>query len=420
MPRPKPLVSLHGSVNFDKLVPFDSAPDAPPLANNDILVMRKAAGGDNLTLSIADINATGSVNIAQLIGGNNNDMLFRVAGVWTGTGPTGLSYDGINMILSGDNLNFQGSGGVFLFGTGNIEQSGTGNIEVSGTGNIEISGGGSIMVSGGGTVEIEAAGGRLIISSGEANAILLESGSSILIEGAGGIVLDGSGDIELDTGQFLAADGSASSPSYSFAGQPLVGFSTGGVTNAVGLALGGVAQNTWEFTLGGISGVGSDRPSMRNVSATGTVPSLTPRNDDSNTGIGRNNPDELSLIAGAVEGIRVAESGGIITNTIFGDLITTGGGGSGPVVKNEGATATNPVFCPNQADPDTGFTRSGINQSSIVNGGVEALRLRSTTATIAAHTNLFVFDYDNGQLEIVSVGAADSGGAGFKLLRIAN
>lgn len=38
----------------------------------------------------------------------------------------------------------------------------------------------------------------------------------------------------------------------------------------------------------------------------------------------------------------------------------------------------------------------------------------------AGHTKFLVYDVDNGQLERVSVGAADSGGAGFKVLRIPN
>lgn len=38
----------------------------------------------------------------------------------------------------------------------------------------------------------------------------------------------------------------------------------------------------------------------------------------------------------------------------------------------------------------------------------------------AGNTRFLIYDVDNGQLERVSVGAADSGGAGYKLLRIAN
>ena len=40
--------------------------------------------------------------------------------------------------------------------------------------------------------------------------------------------------------------------------------------------------------------------------------------------------------------------------------------------------------------------------------------------TTAGNTRFLIYDVDNGQLERVSVGAADSGGAGFKVLRIAN
>ena len=77
MPRPQPLVSLHGAVNFDRLVPFDSAPGALPLAINDLLVLRRAACGGNLSLSAGDMQIhVGSVNISGLLGGCYNDMLY--------------------------------------------------------------------------------------------------------------------------------------------------------------------------------------------------------------------------------------------------------------------------------------------------------------------------------------------------------
>lgn len=38
----------------------------------------------------------------------------------------------------------------------------------------------------------------------------------------------------------------------------------------------------------------------------------------------------------------------------------------------------------------------------------------------SGNTRLLVYDVDNGTLERVSVGVADSGGAGFKVLRIQN
>lgn len=475
MPRPKPLVSLHGSVNFDKLVPFDSAPNAPPLAANDILVMRKAAGGDNLTLSIGDITATGSVDIANLIGGNNNDMLYKNAGVWSATGPVGLSYDGFSMILNNDNLNFQGTSQVFSAGSGNWTQSSTGNIVQSGTGNIEVSGSGNLVVSG--------------------------------------------------TGQILAPFASAAAPGFAFNGDADTGFyrSAG---NRVAVAVGGIG--TWEYRGVSFEGMIAGGPALENIDSTGVVPNVLPNRSDLNTGLGSSGLDNLSLIAGGVEIARAKEAvndnqflvipgddntpglsfigdedtgwRGTLTNQISaicggnrafhftsteffsqfsngpaienaaagiaavnirpdrsdtgtglsadtpnmglvannnliatcdgtndrlvlngaGGLVTTGGGGSGPLVKNEGATGTNPVFCPNQADPDTGFTRSGVNQSSIVNGGVEALRLRPTTSVAAASSNLLVWSYDDTALRQIAFGADDSAGVGFKLCRVAN
>ncbi len=531
MPRPKPLVSLHGAVNFDKLVPFDSAPDAPPLAANDILVMRKAAGGDNLTISIGDITATGSVDISQLTGGAQNDMLWRNLGVWQGTGPTGLSYSGSVLELDGDLLRTTGAGGIAVEDTGNLTVTGSGNIEQSGTGNVEITGGGdlqigpgSIMVAGGGTIQIEDAGGKLIINSDEEEAILLEGDSGIFFDGDGDLILDGSGKIELDSGdievhggtflaldganmvftdgggitlnddggitvnddgQILAADGDAALPGYAFANDPDTGLFGFG-SNVLLFATSGQAR--WAITPSEFSSQVSGGPTLRgNVAASSTVPTVMPSgNIDSNTGLGRAAADELSLIAGGVEGIRVAEVGAVITNTIFGDLessITTGPAmlneaatatnpvllprknqpqtgvgafstnavslialstegfrvaesegtitdtifgdlvssiGSGPAMKNEGATGTNPVFVPNQADPDTGFTRSGVNQSSIVNGGVEALRIRPTTSFRAASSNIIFWDYDDATLKQLEFGADDSGGLGFKMCRVVN
>lgn len=50
--------------------------------------------------------------------------------------------------------------------------------------------------------------------------------------------------------------------------------------------------------------------------------------------------------------------------------------------------------------------------------GTESIRVDANAT--AAQTRLMVFDVDNNAIERVSVGAADSGGAGFKVLRIPN
>lgn len=61
---------------------------------------------------------------------------------------------------------------------------------------------------------------------------------------------------------------------------------------------------------------------------------------------------------------------------------------------------------------------SFFNTQATTTTRIETLRTdRPTTAT---HTALQIYDVDNAALERVTVGAADSGGAGFKVLRIAN
>ena len=152
-----------------------------------------------------------------------------------------------------------------------------------------------------------------------------------------------------------------------------------------------------------------------NEVVSGTNPTLIPKNTNLSTGIGSVSSDVLSLIANGSERLRLSSTAG---NTITGNLVSATS--SGPGMLDEGASGTNPVFVPNQADPDTGFTRSGVNQSSIVNGGVEALRVRSTTASVGAASNLLIWSYDEAALKFIEFGADDSAGVGFKTCRVTN
>ncbi len=72
--------------------------------------------------------------------------------------------------------------------------------------------------------------------------------------------------------------------------------------------------------------------------------------------------------------------------------------------------------------PDGTFSRSwylyltGIDRLTF--GENDKVRVDGTTT--AGQTALLLWDVDNGTLERVTVGVADSGGLGWKLLRIAN
>lgn len=69
-------------------------------------------------------------------------------------------------------------------------------------------------------------------------------------------------------------------------------------------------------------------------------------------------------------------------------------------------------------DDDTGIYRSASDEGRLSAGGVDSVGWNdSVTAT---ETRLKVYDVDNAALETVTVGVADSGGAGFKVLRIPN
>lgn len=71
-------------------------------------------------------------------------------------------------------------------------------------------------------------------------------------------------------------------------------------------------------------------------------------------------------------------------------------------------------------DVATHASRSAALKILISNSAGEVDAAQFDDDATAGNTRLLLYDVDNGQLERVSVGIADSGGVGFKLLRIAN
>ena len=97
----------------------------------------------------------------------------------------------------------------------------------------------------------------------------------------------------------------------------------------------------------------------------------------------------------------------------------SGGGAAGSV--SRGATVSaygnEHASFPGNAHLVAGNVAGGV-VSMFTGAGVEVARFdASPTAT---HARFLIFDVDNNQLERVTVGAADSGGTGFKVLRIPN
>ena len=72
------------------------------------------------------------------------------------------------------------------------------------------------------------------------------------------------------------------------------------------------------------------------------------------------------------------------------------------------------------ADLDLGIYRVSEDNLGITAGGMLAVQIQDPADLSAGQTSLQIYDDDNGTIERVTVGIANSGGAGFKLLRLAN
>ena len=174
-------------------------------------------------------------------------------------------------------------------------------------------------------------------------------------------------------------NGSAAAPTYSFAADPDTGVFRQG-TNRLGFAVNGIAQfviNPTELTA-----VVAGGPLLRNFDSTAIIPNIVSDSGDVNTGIGSAGADQLSFIAGGVEGIRVTEIAAAITVAIAGDTTVTGdvlaADAAGPAMLNEAASAINPTLLPNKANPTTGIGQAGATSISVISSGVEDWRIGGT------------------------------------------
>ena len=179
----------------------------------------------------------------------------------------------------------------------------------------------------------------------------------------------------------------------------------------------------------GIAGNVGDggRALLSNSQPSATVPVFTFMND-TDTGIGRENLDQLSLIAGGVEGLRIDEStapgfarvvinpdGALGSNTgiWLGDgdtgmyeraanVLRFNIGGSGLLdftsisvrgasigsfgLRNESASVTNPTVLPHYNDLDTGIGGNLDDQLSLIAGGIEGIRIDEVTVPGSVRT----------------------------------
>lgn len=67
-------------------------------------------------------------------------------------------------------------------------------------------------------------------------------------------------------------------------------------------------NDRWEFTVNHITGAATGYSALRYVNSSATTPGLVPGNDDLDTGMGTAAADQISFIAGGVEGARITEA----------------------------------------------------------------------------------------------------------------
>lgn len=114
----------------------------------------------------------------------------------------------------------------------------------------------------------------------------------------------------------------------------------------------------------------------------------------------------------AVSGVKVWDMGAA--------YLRDGANASGPQLSWSNASATNPTLVPSKADTNSGIGLQAADNLSLIAGGLEGVRVEDPADLAAGETSLWLYDLDNATLEQVTVGAADSGGTGYKVLRIPN
>lgn len=209
------------------------------------------------------------------------------------------------------------------------------------------------------------------------------------------------GDIDLNntaTNQLLLPlNNNATNPTLAF-GDGNTGFFESS-DNTLITTTGGVARH---FTnSAGIFMSIANSPQIGNFAATSTTPNLITSKADTDTGIGRAADDQLSLIAGAVEGIRITESGAAITVDISGDINLT----DATAALDFGSTAA-------QSSTDLTITLTGAAIGDIVLLGAanaSVLADSNFSAWVSA-TNTITVRFNN-----YSAGALDPASGTFKV-----
>ena len=162
-------------------------------------------------------------------------------------------------------------------------------------------------------------------------------------------------------GKLLVASGDATTPGFAFSADTDTGLFY--AATRIAASVGGTERFAIDATA--LYANNAAGPSLLNVAATGTVPSLLPNRADPNTGIGWPGADQLTLVVGGSAGLTVTASG----TTIAGNLTVSG---TTTTVNSETLTVDDNVIVLN----------NNVTGSPTEDGGVEIERGTSTNAVI--------------------------------------
>ncbi len=221
--------------------------------------------------------------------------------------------------------------------------------------------------------------------------VQLNSDMTVADAGAGTITVtvDGSAQAVWDVGGLTigAADTTdqLNLPLSNDASTPTLAFGDGnsgfyeGLDNVVRVSTNGSGR--WEFQATSFQGLGAGSARMENATSSSTNPTLNPSRNDVDTGIGLAADDQLSLIAGGKEGLRVEEgaNGAVLANEtiillptdVTGDPNSPGTDQLYVYVKNDSLFIKNDLGTVSDlANDEVGTKTTGdlcINDGSVVN-----------------------------------------------------
>jgi len=203
--------------------------------------------------------------------------------------------------------------------------------------------------------------------------------------------------LKFTSNQVLFGAGTGTSPGISFANDSNTGFANISADNigliAAGIEAGYINSNGIFMDSGKLIGADQGSVSLPGYGFVG----------DTNTGMYSSGGDNINFTCGGAD---IA----YMNTSVFGMQ-------AGKVLQIIAGTAslTGLSF---MGDANTGLYSPAADSFILACGGVDAVKVDGNNT--AGQTRLIVYDVDNAALSRVSVGTADSGGTGYKLLRIEN